>query len=184
MTDEQIVDMYCDRNELAIAYTSQKYGAYCHTVAYGILHNEEDSQESVNDTYMSAWSSIPPHRPDILKTFLGKITRRLSIDRWRKKNAGKRSGETAEVLDELSECASGSGDPIAESEKSLLDMTVNTFIRELKDTERKVFVCRYWYAEPVADIAKRFGFSESNVKVMLMRTRNKLKERLKTEGLL
>ena len=184
MTDEQIVEMYWDRNEQAISVTSEKYGTYCYSVAYGILHNEEDSKESVNDTYMSAWNSMPPHKPNVLKTFLGKITRRLSIDRLKRKNAEKRGGEIAEVLDELAECISPSGDPIAEMEKETLDKTINTFVRELKDTEQRVFLCRYWYAKSVKEIAKLFGFSESKVKVMLMRTRNKLKTRLNEEGLL
>ena len=127
---------------------------------------------------------MPPHKPSVLKTFLGKITRRLSIDKWRRKNAEKRGGEIAEVLDELSECISQNGDPIAEMEKETLDKTIRTFVRELKDTEQRVFLCRYWYAKSIKEIAKLFGFSESKVKVMLMRTRNKLKARLETEGLL
>ena len=127
---------------------------------------------------------MPPHKPGILKTFLGKITRRLSIEKWRRKNAEKRGGEIAEVLDELSECISPSGDPIAEMEKEMLDKTINSFVKELKDTEQRVFLCRYWYARSVKEIAKLFGFSESKVKVMLMRTRNKLKTRLDEEGLL
>ena len=178
MNDLQIVEMYWKRNEQAISVTAEKYGTYCYSVAYGILHNEEDSKESVNDTYMSAWNSMPPHKPNVLKTFLGKITRRLSIDKLKRKNAEKRGGEIAEVLDELSECISQNGDPIAEMEKETLDKTINTFVRELKDTEQRVFLCRYWYAKSVKEIAKLFGFSESKVKVMLMR------ERLETEGLL
>ena len=184
MNDLQIVEMYWKRNEQAISVTAEKYGTYCYSVAYGILHNEEDSKESVNDTYMSAWNSMPPHKPNVLKTFLGKITRRLSIDKLKRKNAEKRGGEIAEVLDELSECISPSGDPIAEMEKEMLDRTINTFVRELRDTEQRVFLCRYWYAKPVKEIAKLFGFSESKVKVMLMRTRNKLKARLETEGII
>ena len=184
MTDAQIVEMYWERNEQAISVTAEKYGTYCYSVAYGILHNEEDSKESVNDTYMSAWNSMPPHKPNVLKTFLGKITRRLSIDKLKRKNAEKRGGEIAEILDELSECISPIGDPIAETEKEMLDKTINSFVKELKDTEQRVFLCRYWYARSVKEIAKLFGFSESKVKVMLMRTRNKLKTRLDEEGLL
>lgn len=184
MNDVQIIELYWNRDENAISATSEKYGTYCYSIAYGILHNEEDSKESVNDTYISAWNSMPPHKPNILKTFLGKITRMISIDRWRKKNAEKRGGETAEVLDELSECVSPNGDPITEAEKKLLNDAVNSFIKELNEIEQRVFLCRYWYAEPVKEIAKRFGFSESKVKVMLMRTRNKLKTRLDKEGLL
>ena len=184
MTDAQIVEMYWERNEQAISVTAEKYGTYCYSVAYGILHNEEDSKESVNDTYMSAWNSMPPHKPNVLKTFLGKITRRLSIDKLKRKNAEKRGGEIAEILDELSECISPIGDPIAETEKEMLDKTINALVKELNDKEQRVFLCRYWYAKPVKEIAKLFGFSESKVKVMLMRTRNKLKARLETEGLL
>lgn len=120
MTDGQLTELYWSRDEQALSVTAEMYGAYCYSIAFGILRDEEDSKESMNDTYMSAWNSIPPHRPAILKTFLGKITRRLSIDRLRKKNAQKRSGETADILEELSECISSSGDPSAESEKSFL----------------------------------------------------------------
>ncbi len=184
MNDGQIIELYWNRDEQAISLTEQQYGTYCYSIAYGILHNEEDSKESVNDTYMSAWNSMPPHRPSVLKTFLGKITRRLSIDRWRRKNAEKRGGEIAEVFEELSECVSRRGNPSTEAEKKLLDETISHFVNGLKDTEQRVFLCRYWYAESVKDIAKRFGFTESKVKVMLMRTRNKLRDKLETEGLL
>ncbi len=184
MNDRQIIELYWNRDEQAISMTAEKYGTYCYSVAYKILHNEEDSKESVNDTYLSAWNSIPPHKPNILKTFLGKIARRISIDRWRKKNAEKRNAEITEVLEELSECVSPRGNPMTEIEKKQLDETVNNFIAELKDVEQRVFICRYWYAESVKEIAKQFCFSESKVKVMLMRTRNKLKERLEKEDLL
>ena len=185
MNDLQIVEMYWNRDEQAITITTEKYGSYCYSIAYGILHNEEDSKESVNDTYLSAWNSMPPHKPNVLKTFLGKITRRISVDRWRKYNAEKRGGgEMTEVLEELSECVSGSGDPIKETEKKMLNDLIDHFISKLKPIEQRVFLCRYWYADSVKNIAKRFGFSESKVKAMLMRTRNKLREQLETEGLL
>ena len=99
-------------------------------------------------------------------------------------DGGENGGEIAEILDELSECISPIGDPIAETEKEMLDKTINALVKELNDKEQRVFLCRYWYAKPVKEIAKLFGFSESKVKVMLMRTRNKLKARLETEGLL
>lgn len=185
MNDEQIVELYFKRDEQALAVTTEKYGSYCYSIAYGILHNEEDSEESVNDTYLSAWNSIPPHKPEILRTFLGKITRRISVDRWRRSTAEKRGGgEMTEVLEELSECISQSGEPVRETEKKLLNESVNDFVTRLKPDEQRVFLCRYWYAEPVRDIAKRFGFSESKVKTMLLRTRNKLKKHLETEELL
>ena len=184
MDDSKIVSLYWNRNEQAITESEEKYGEYCYRIAFYILNEKNDADESVNDTWLAAWNSMPPHKPNVLKTFLGKITRRLSIDKLKRKNAEKRGGEIAEVLDELSEFISPSGDPIAEMEKDMLDKTINTFVRELRDTEQRVFLCRYWYAKPVKEIAKLFGFSESKVKIMLMRTRNKLKERLETEGLL
>lgn len=185
MDDEQIVALYWDRNESAIRETADKYGTYCYSIAYGILYSEEDARESVNDTYLSAWNSIPPHRPHILRTFLGKLTRRLSIDRWRKGHADKRGGgEMPAVVEELSACVAVEGDPVTEAERKLLDEVVSTFIKELGDREQRVFLCRYWYAEPVKGIAGRFGFSEGKVKMMLLRTRRRLHDRLKKEGLL
>ncbi len=185
MDDGQIVQLYFDRDERALSLTAKKYGAYCYAVAFGILNSEEDSKESVNDTYLEAWNRIPPHKPNILKIFLGRLTRCISIDKWRKKTAGKRGGgEIHEVLDELSECVSASGNPASETEKKLLDETVNSFVKGLKSTEQKVFLCRYWYAQPIKQIAAENSFSESKVKTMLMRTRQKLQEILKKEGLL
>lgn len=109
MDDELIVQLYWDRSENAISETDRKYGAYCNSIAYGILQSKEDAEESVNDTYMDAWNSMPPHRPSILATFLGKITRRISIDRWRNLNRAKRGGgEVTLALEELEQCVAGS----------------------------------------------------------------------------
>ncbi|XBX10749.1 sigma factor (plasmid) [Enterocloster clostridioformis] len=105
MEDDSIVNLYWTRSENAISETSKKYGNYCYSIAYNILGNAEDADESVNDTYLDAWNNIPPHHPSILSTFLGKITRRISIDKWRSRNAKKRGGgEIVLVLDELSDC--------------------------------------------------------------------------------
>ncbi len=185
MDDEQIIKMYWDRNEQAINATDKRYGTYCYAIAEGILHNQEDAKESVNDTYLEAWNKIPPHRPDIFKIFLGRLTRCISIDKWRKKTAEKRgSGELPRVLEELSECIAPEGNPCSEMEKKLLNKTINDFVRGLNHTEQKVFLHRYWYAKSVRQIAVQYGFSESKVKSMLMRMRKKLHERLETEGLL
>ena len=118
MEDHRIVDLYWQRNERAISETAAKYGKYLQSISYQILRNTEDAEECVNDTYNDAWQSMPPHRPSILSTFLGKITRRISIDRWRKNSAEKRGGgEMALALDELEECVAGTGDVEAEVEK-------------------------------------------------------------------
>lgn len=183
MEDGTIVELYWQRDESAIAQTASKYGNYLHSISYRILSNAEDAEECVNDTYNAAWEAIPPHRPSLLSTFLGKIIRRISIDRWRKLSADKRGGgEAAVALEELEECVSGSGSVEDEIERRELTRMINEFIRALPHTERQVFMCRYWYMDPVADIAKQFGFSESKVKSMLYRIRGRLRARLEKEG--
>ena len=183
MEDEKIVSLYWNRSEQAIAETSLKYGKYCYSIAYNILCSDQDAEESVNDTYMDAWNSMPPHKPSVLSAFLGKITRRLSIDRWRKNRAQKRGGGAMIwVLDELEECISEDGSLEEELEKQRLHEVINSFVASLQTTEQKVFLCRYWYMDPIDSICRQFGFSESKVKSMLMRTRQKLKATLEKEG--
>ena len=182
MEDRRIVDLYWHRNENAIAETAEKYGRYLHSIAYRILSNTEDAEECVNDTYADAWNAMPPHRPSVLSTFLGKITRRISIDLWRRRNAGKRGGGEIElVLEELEECVSG-GTVEEESERRELREKLNDFLLSLPSPERKVFLCRYWYMEPISSISQEFGYSESKVTSMLYRTRGKLRVMLEKEG--
>lgn len=183
MDDNSIIRLYFDRDEQAVEETARKYGSYCYTIANNILSNREDAQESVNDTYLDAWNSIPPHRPSSLSLFLGKITRRISIDRLRKNNAQKRGGgELALVLDELQQCIPSEADVEQAFEKKYLSQMINEFVKTLPEKERKVFLCRYWYMDSVKSIARRFGYSESKVKSMLYRTREKLREALRKEG--
>ena len=183
MEDEKIVSLYWERSEQAIAETSSKYGKYCYTIAYNILYSPEDAEESVNDTYMDAWNSMPPHKPSVLSSFLGKITHRLSIDRWRRAHAEKRGGGAMIwVLDELEECITENGSVEEELEKLRLAEVINDFVASLPKTEQKVFLCRYWYMDSIESIGSQFGFSESKVKSMLMRTRQKLKATLEKEG--
>ena len=183
MDDKGIVRLYFDRNERAVDETAKKYGRYCFSIAHNILPSREDAEESVNDTYLDAWNSIPPHRPRSLALFLGKITRRISIDRYRRNTAQKRGGgEMALVLDELYQCIADSGDVEKEFEKKQLAQVINRFVKSLPANEQKVFLCRYWYMDSVQSIGKRFGYSESKVKSMLFRTRTKLKEELRKEG--
>lgn len=183
MEDQNIIDLYFQRSEVAIVETDTKYGGYCYSIAYNILTNREDSEESVSDTYMAAWRSIPPRRPALLQAFLGKITRHLSIDRWRSRNAYKRGGgEVVLALEELQGCVSGGETPDKAYERKLLAQLVNRFLEGLPETERSVFLCRYWYLDSVAEIGKHFHFSESKVTSMLHRTRVKLRRVLEKEG--
>ncbi len=183
MEDNCIVDLYWQRNESAISETATKYGKYLYSISYQILLNAEDAEECVNDTYNDAWQSIPPHRPSVLSTFLGKITRRISIDLWRKYNAEKRGGGVMVLsLNELEECVSGKGDVETEIERLELQKKLNDFLLALPRVDRQVFMCRYWYMNSISDIAKQFAYSESKVKSMLYRTRNKLRAMLEKEG--
>lgn len=185
MEDNRIVDLYWARSEDAITETSEKYGKYCYSIAYNILSNAEDADESVNDTYLDAWHNMPPHRPSILSTFLGKITRRISIDKWRWRTADKRGGdEVSLVLDELSECVPSNlsvEDSVIAGE---LSAQINRFLGTLAPTERQVLLCRYWYLDPIDKISTDFCFSNSKVKSMLHRTRAKLCAYLEKEGVL
>lgn len=185
MEDNAIIDLYFDRSESAISETAAKYGPYCYSIAYNILTNKEDAEESVSDTYLAAWNAMPPRRPSILSTFLGKITRHLSIDRWRERNAYKRGGgEMVLAMEELEACIAGEEDVQKTLERKELARLFNRFLDSLPETERSVFLCRYWYLDSIADLERQFGFSQSKLKSMLFRLRGKLRTVLEKEGYL
>ena len=185
MDDKSIVQLYWDRSEQAIIETDAKYGAYCFSIAYNALANKEDAEESVSDTYMAAWNKLPPHRPAILSTFLGKITRYISINRWKARNAYKRGGgEILLVLEELDDCVDGKQNVEDTYEARELVRTFNRFLDMLPKTERDIFLRRYWFFDSVADIAESFGFTQSKVTSMLHRIRGKLRKQLEKEGVL
>lgn len=183
MQDKQIVDLYWQRSERAISETADRYGAYCRAVAYNILHSEEDSEECVNDTWLHAWNAIPPQRPARLRIFLAKITRNLALDKFKAQTAGKRGGGEVElILDELSECVSAGGDAEGQFLAQELEETINRFVHTLPKRDCSIFVRRYFFAESIEAIAKKYGLSANNVTVILSRTRQKLKTYLKKEG--
>ena len=185
MEDSKIVDLYWDRNEEAIACTQQKYGAYLLKIARNILSDAQDSEECVNDTYLAAWNSMPENRPKTLSTYLGRIVRQISIDVFRKKNSLKRGGsEYVLSYSELEEDVSGGADPLKEIEAAELAEAVSEYIRSLKDIDRELFIRRYYYFDPVKEIAAGCGLSESNAKTKLFRLRKELKEHLRKEGLM
>lgn len=183
MDDRKIVDLYWERSDAAISETQKKYGRYCHYIAYNILYSNEDAEECVNDTYIKAWKSMPPHRPERLSTFLGKITRNTALDRYSQSKAKKRGGDVALILDEMERCI-----PDPKSESSMADElalkeAINGFLRSLPGQTRIVFMQRYWYLCPVKEIAANCGMTESNVKVTLLRTRKKMRSYLEKEGI-
>lgn len=183
MEDSQILALYWDRSETAIEQTDKKYGRYLATIAYNILADREDAQESVNDTYLAAWDSIPPHKPEVLRTYLGKLTRRISIDLFRRKNSQKRGGgEYALSLQELEDCISGGNTTEQALDMQLLSDSIGQYLRSVSAEARTVFIGRYYYLDPVKRIAGYCRISESKVKILLYRTRQGLWEYLQKEG--
>lgn len=183
MDDAKIVQLYWDRNEQAIPATAEKYGNYCTSIARNILGNREDAEECVNDTYLNAWNSMPPHRPGVLSAFLGKLVRNLSFNRYKHNTADKRGGsQTKVVLDEIAEIVSDAADLEQEIDRRELIRAIDTFLSALSTDKRGIFVRRYWYFDNVADIASRFGMTENNVSVSLNRLRLKLHRYLLERG--
>lgn len=184
MKDHEIVDLYWERKESAISATAEKYGKYCHAISYNILHNDEDAEECVNDTYLGAWKSIPPRRPERLSTYLGKITRNLSLNRFKQYNAEKRGlGQSALVLSELEDCIPGETGVERIAEEKVLVSSIDQFLWAQPEQKRNIFIRRYWYLYPIRDIAENYGVSESKVASMLFRMRNELKTHLEQEGI-
>lgn len=185
MEDDQIIDLYWARSERAIAETENKYGRYCHTIAYNILRNDQDAEECLNDTYIKAWDVMPPQRPNHLAAFLGRITRNLSLDRYRMNRAGKRApGQLPLVLSELEDCI-----PAEESvEKIINDMvlteSLERFLYALPRLKRNIFIRRYWYLSSIKEIAQAYGMSESKTTSMLHRLRLQLKTHLREDNIL
>ncbi len=182
-TDSALVQRFFDRDEDVLAEIEARYGSYLFTVANNILNDVEESEECVNDTYFSAWQKIPPYRPPILLTFLARITRGHAIDRWRQRRSLKRGGgDYVLPLDELADVVASSEKVTDTVEASDLAATISKFLTGERSVVRQVFVCRYFYCDTISDIARMFGRSEGGIKVMLHRTRTKLRRELVKEG--
>lgn len=183
MEDTKILDLYWQRDQEAIVQTDLKYGAYCGAIAQNILHDHQDTEECVNDTWMQAWDSIPPARPSVLRLFLARITRNLSINRYYARQSKKRGGgQTPLVLEELAECLTDRSDVESTYEAKALEECIAQFVRSLPEREANLFVRRYFYVESVAAIGKRYGMTDNHVMVSLSRTRKKMKLHLEQEG--
>lgn len=182
MDDGEIVDLYWRRDESAIRETESKYGSYLTTIAYNVLADLEDSKESVNDTYLGAWDSMPPQKPKILSSYLAKLTRRISIDIFRKRKADKRrASEYALSLAELDDCASDWGNPESTLELQALANAIESFLQTQSPEVRSIFMCRYYFMDSIREICSYYGMSEAKVKNILYRSRKGLKESLKQE---
>lgn len=185
MKDKEIIDLYWQRSERAITKSAEKYGRFCHSISYNILHNREDAEECVNDTWLGAWKSMPPHRPNRLSAYLGKITRNLSINRFKSYGAEKRGfGQAALVLGELEDCVPASDGVDEAVEEMVLVEALERFLSDAPKQKRNLFIRRYWYLTPVKEIARISGMSESKVTSLLFRMRRELKEYLEKEGII
>lgn len=185
MKDNEIIELYWERNEAAITATAEKYGSYCHTISYNILHSNEDAEECVNDTWLRAWKSFPPQRPNRLSTYLGKIIRNLSLDRFKQYNAEKRGrGQTGLMLSELEDCIPAETDVEQSVDEMVLVESLNQFLYAQPEQKRNIFIRRYWYLYPIRDIAEAYGISENKTTSLLFRMRNELKTHLEKEGIM
>ncbi len=183
MHDEQIIALYLRRDEQATEETAQKYGKALNAMALRILTDKEDAEECVNDTYLKVWNTIPPTIPMNLSSYLHKIVRRISIDRFRARRSGKRkANEYTASIEELSECLAGEETPQNAMELQLLTETIQAFLQKLPKQQRQMFVCRYYFHDPIGKIADYFSISQSKVKSTLYRVRCSLKQCLQQEG--
>ena len=183
MEDAAIVDLYWAREERALEETAGKYGSYCRSIAYHILSSPEDTEECVNDTWLRAWNAMPPQRPSFLGAFLGKITRNLSLDRWKHSHAGKRGGGQLDAaLDELGECIPAEGSVEQTLQDRELSRMLDSFLRQIPQKDSCIFLRRYWFMDGTAEIARRYQMAEGSVKSSLYRTRQKLRVYLEKAG--
>lgn len=183
MNDDDIIQLYWDRDDKAISATSEKYGYYCKAIAKNILNSEEDADECVNDTYLSAWHSMPTHRPEKLSAYLGKITRNLSFNRYKHDRAEKRGcGEITLVLDELSDCVSDTDSVEQTLDRRELAGEISLFLKGLPAQKRNIFVRRYWYADSIKEIADDNGMLNGTVSKILERIRKQLRTYLNERG--
>ena len=183
MEDGQIIDLFWARSERAIAEADARHGKYCRAIAFNILRSPEDAEECVNDTWLNAWEAMPPRRPGCLAAFLGKITRNLALNRYKLLRADKRGGgQAALALDELGNWAAPRTEAEDVENRELIVSVLDRFLTALSKRDRMVFVRRYWYFSPVAEIAGEYHLSQSNVKMILARSRDKLRQALEQEG--
>lgn len=184
MEDQQIIALFFRRSEEAVQAVSQKYGAYCRSVAANILPDREDVEECLNDTWLAAWSSIPPNRPERLGVYLARIARNNALNRRKELTARKRGGGAVDaVLEELHECLSGGNSTDEALDEIVLRDAINAFLRVQPTQKRTIFIRRYWAMEQVADIAKALGLRRGQTATILYRMRQELKEHLEKEGI-
>ena len=183
MEDSAIIDLYWSRDQRAIEETAGKYGSFLHTLVWNILRSRGDTEECVNDTYLRTWNAIPPARPGAFRTWLGQITRNLSLDRWKAERTQRRGGGAEILLGELEECVPAPRGVEQQLEDQEIASLISVFLRRLPAGSRRVFLQRYWYGQDLKEIAAEQGCSVGKVKSSLFRTRKALRAYLEEEGI-
>ena len=184
MEDREIVDLYWQRSDLAISETDKKYGRYCRTIAMNICGTKEDAEECVNDAYLGVWNTIPPKRPNPLFAYVAKVVRNQSLKRYHHNTAAKRNSHYDVAMEEIEECLSSAASVEDEIAAAELTEALNSFLASLGEADRVLFLRRYWFSDPYAQIAERLGISEKNVSVRLTRLRGRLRDYLKEKEML
>lgn len=183
MEDSRIIELFWERAEDAISETDRKYGKYCYAIAYNILHSDPDSEECVNDTYLRAWETMPPQKPNALSAYLGRITRNLALNRISYKAREKRAEGYVAVLDEVSEMLPDASTMPEGADDVALREAINSFLRSLDANTRIIFVRRYWYDSAISEIAADYSIPVGTVKSTLSRTRKRFRDHLEKEGI-
>ena len=184
LSDEQIIDLYWNRNEKAIDETDKKYGKYLYTIAYNIMNSRLDCEECLNDTYLGTWNAIPPTHPSSLQTFLSRITRNIAIDKYRERSAARRiPAELIGSLEELGDTLAYDGSLEDEAAISAVADELNRFLRGLDERDQFIFVCRYYYCDTISDLSKMLSISERTVFRAISKMREELRDRLKEGGI-
>lgn len=184
LEDCKIIELFFERNEEAVSACKEKYGAYCLTIARNVLQNEEDAEECLSSACLALWNTIPPNSPEKLGAYIGRITHNIAINRFRKNVRKKRGGGEAEAaFSELEECIPEKNGVEEEIERAEITSVIEKFLYSNPPEKRNIFIRRYWYMYPVAEIAKAYGISESKTKSVLFRMRKELKKYLEKEGL-
>ena len=182
MDDKQIIELYFERNEQAIKETETKYGTFCHRIAMNILGIHEDAEECVNDTYYSVWKQIPPTVPEVFKVYLGRITRNLSISRFRAMRAKKRYSSMEIMLSELNDCVPSSSNVEQTIEVMQLSDYISEWLDSLPEEDQALFVRRYWFGDEVQELAKKCGITAAKMAQRMLRLRKSLKAALEQKG--
>lgn len=182
LEDSEIIELFFERTEQAIVEVSAKYGTVCGRIARNILKNGLDAEECVNDTYLAAWNTIPPQKPEPLRTYIFRIVRNIAVAKYHANTCKKRNSYYDAALEELENCLAASDTVEQEISAKELSQQINCFLAALDEKSQAMFVRRYWYSDSISEIAKRFNMSKNNVSVCLSRIREKLKTHLKKEG--